>query len=365
MTHLKEVPFEFVGQLRPEQKKAASALLKHDIGVLSATTAFGKTVLAAYLIGQRRTNTLVLVHRQQLMDQWVDRLVEFLNLPEKEIGRLGGGRRKLKGTVDVAMIQSVVRKGQVDDRVGDYGFIIVDECHHISARSFELAVSRAKAKYVTGLSATVVRKDGHHPIIFMQCGPVRHRVDPLKQAERRGLRQAVIVRPTIFQRVLAKQDEDTRIEFQQLCEELSRNKIRNQQIVTDIAQAHGSGKSCLVLTERTEHLGILTSMLSELGIGSVALRGGLKRSDLKEALEQIAADADDDRRVILATGRFIGEGFDESRLDTLFLTMPVSWKGTIVQYVGRLHRLRQGKSEVRVFDYCSAKAKASDTGVLV
>ena len=162
----------FSGALRREQQTAADALLRHDIGVLAATTAFGKTVIAAWLIAQRRVNTLVLVHRRQLLEQWIERLSSFLNVPANEIGRLGGGRKKLTGSLDVALLQSLVRKGVVDDRVAGYGNLIVDECHHISARSFELVVRRAKARYVTGLSATVTRKDGHHPIIFMQCGPV-------------------------------------------------------------------------------------------------------------------------------------------------------------------------------------------------
>ena len=175
----------FHGQLRPDQQTAAEALLRHDTGVLAATTAFGKTVVAAWLIARRRVNTIILVHRQQLLEQWIERLSSFLGVPAGSIGRLGGGRKKLTGSLDVALIQSLVRKETVDDRIGDYGYIIVDECHHVSARSFELAVRRAKAKFVTGLSATVGRKDGHHPIIFMQCGPVRHRVDAKAQAAAR------------------------------------------------------------------------------------------------------------------------------------------------------------------------------------
>ena len=199
-------------------------MLAHETGVLSATTAFGKTVVAAYMIAERKTSTLIMVHRQQLMDQWMERLTQFLDLEKKEIGRLGAGRRKLRGKVDIAMIQSLVRKGEVDDRVADYSQIIVDECHHISARSFELAVRRAKAKYVLGLSATVTRKDGHHPIIFMQCGPVRYRVDARQQARERPFVHQVIVRPTGYQVLAdpgAKDDEeDQRVQFQNLASDL-------------------------------------------------------------------------------------------------------------------------------------------------
>ena len=194
----------FHGELRPEQKLAADAMLKHETGVLSATTAFGKTVVAAWLIARRRVNTLVLVHRRQLLDQWVERLAAFLGVPAKSIGRIGGGRNKPTGLLDVAVIQSLVRKGVVDDRVGDYGQVIVDECHHVSAHSFEQVVRRAKARFVVGLSATVTRKDGHHPIIFMQCGPVRHRVDARAQAAARPFEHTVVVRPTGFHRSVAR-----------------------------------------------------------------------------------------------------------------------------------------------------------------
>ena len=176
------IDVKFCGELRDDQQKAADAMLAHDTGVLSATTAFGKTVIAAWLIAQRGANALVLLHRQQLLEQWVERLSHFLGLPPKEIGRWGGGKKKLTGRIDVALMQSLVRKGVVNDLVANYGHLIVDECHHLSAHSFELVARRAKAKFVTGLSATVTRKDGHHPIIFMQCGPVRHRVDARQQA---------------------------------------------------------------------------------------------------------------------------------------------------------------------------------------
>jgi len=186
----------FRGELRREQQLAADAMLGHETGVLAATTAFGKTVVAAWLIAQRRVTTLVLVHRRQLLDQWIERLTAFLDLPPRSIGRIGGGRHKPTGLIDVAVIQSLVRKGVVDDCVANYGHVIVDECHHLSAHSFEQVVRRAKARFVLGLSATITRKDGHHPIIFMQCGPVRHRVDARAQAAARPFEHKVVVRPT-------------------------------------------------------------------------------------------------------------------------------------------------------------------------
>ncbi|MEJ2145156.1 MAG: DEAD/DEAH box helicase family protein [Acidobacteriota bacterium] len=341
---------EFQGRLRPEQKLAADALLVSDIGVLSGTTAFGKTVVAAWMIARRRVNTLVIVHRRQLLEQWVERLSSFLGLSRLSIGTIGGGRKKPTGLLDVAVIQSLVRKGEVDDLVSRYGHLIVDECHHIPAHSFELAAREAKSKFVLGLSATPIRKDGHHPIIFMQCGPIRYRVDPRRQAARRPFDHKVLVRPTDF-RALRPADPDVRLRFQDLYDELTVDERRNRAICEDVVQTVREGRSPIVLTERNEHLDILARALSDRVTHLVTLRGGMGRKALREARAQLAAIPETEERVLLATGGFIGEGFDDARLDTLFLTLPVSWRGTIAQYLGRLHRLHERKREVRVYDY--------------
>ena len=336
----------FRGDLYPEQAVAARNLLAHDTGVLAATTAFGKTVVAAWLIAKRGVNTLVLVHRRQLQDQWVERLSSFLGLPPKAIGRIGGGRKRITGSLDVAIIQSLVRKNVISDLVGDYGHLIVDECHHLSAQSFEQVVRRAKAKYVTGLSATVTRKDGHHPIVFMQCGPVRHRVDAKAQAAARPFTHAVYVRPTGF-RPLRPLADDIRIQFQELYSDLIADKARNQLICDDVLRAIHEGRSPLVLTERNEHLDLLAERLSPSIQHLIVLRSGVGRNESEVLTARLAAITEREPRALLATGRLIGEGFDDARLDTLFLTLPVSWHGTIAQYVGRLHRLYDRKREVR------------------
>ncbi len=340
----------FCGTLRPEQQTAAEAMLTHDTGVLSATTAFGKTVLAAWLIARRGVNTLVLVHRQQLLEQWVERLSAFLGCPAKSIGQLGGGRKKLNGSLDVALIQSLVRQGVVDDRVGDYGHLVVDECHHLSARSFERVARRAKARFVTGLSATVARKDGHHPIIFMQCGPIRYRVDARQQAAARPFAHKVLVRPTGL-RSLPFIEANQPPEFHQVYEALMNDEPRNKLICDDIVSAVRAGRSPLVLTERTEHVHELCRRLSPDIPHLIRLQGGLGKKELRAARAQLAEIDETTGRVIVATGRYLGEGFDDPRLDTLFVTLPVSWRGTVAQYVGRLHRLREGKCEVQVYDY--------------
>src|SRR5947207_523731 len=243
----------FQGELRPEQKAAADAMLCHETGVLAATTAFGKTVVAAWLIAQRGVNTLVLVHRRQLLDQWVERLSTFLDAPAKSIGRIGGGRSRPTGAIDVALIQSLVRNGVVDDRVAGYGQVIVDECHHVSARSFEQVTRQTKARFVVGLSATVARKDGHHPIIFMQCGPVRHQVHACVQAASRPFEHFVLVQPTAFQPT-SNPDPDKRVEFQTLYQQLVDDEARTHRICADVLDAVRNGRSPLILTERNDHL---------------------------------------------------------------------------------------------------------------
>ncbi|MGH8236095.1 MAG: TOTE conflict system archaeo-eukaryotic primase domain-containing protein [Steroidobacteraceae bacterium] len=340
----------FQGKLRPEQQAAADALLAHDTGVLAATTAFGKTVIGAWLIAERRVSTLVLVHRRQLLDQWIERLAMFLGLPAEAVGRIGGGRRRPTGLIDVAVVQSLVRKGVVDDCVAEYGQLIVDECHHLSARSFEQAARHAKARFVVGLSATVTRKDGHHPIIFMQCGPIRHRVDARTQAAARPFEHHVLVRPTTFQPLKAP-EADKRLEFQALYQSLVEDEARTRRICEDIVGAVRAGRSPLVLTERNEHVDRLAQILTPIARHVVVLRAGLGRKQRDAASERLAAIPPEDERVLIATGKYVGEGFDDPRLDTLFLTLPVSWRGTIAQYAGRLHRLYDGKKEVQIYDY--------------
>ncbi|SES18396.1 DEAD/DEAH box helicase [Sphingobium sp. YR768] len=339
----------FRGTLHGSQVKAFDALAPYDYGVLAATTAFGKTVVAAALIAERARSTLILVHRRELLTQWVERLRTFLDIDPKEIGIIGGGRRKPTGIIDVAVIQSLVRKGEVSDMVANYGHIIVDECHHLSAVSFELVARRAKARYVLGLSATVARKDGHHPIIFMQCGPVRHRVDARVQAAERGIVHRARHRRTAFRLPppLAALDRPS---MPAVYAALAQDEPRNDIIFDDVLKALEAKRSPVVLTERRDHLDYLQRRFSRFVRNLVVLRGGMSAAE-RRASEAVLRVPDGEERLILATGRYIGEGFDDQRLDTLFLTMPISWKGTLAQYVGRLHRQHAGKTEVLVVDY--------------
>lgn len=340
----------FRGELRHEQKAAADAMLRHENGVLAATTAFGKTVVAAWLIAQRGVNALVLVHRRQLLDQWVERLSTFLDIPAKQIGRIGGGRSRPTGRIDVGIIQSLVRKGVVADLVADYGHVIIDECHHLSAHSFEQVARQSKARFILGLSATVARKDGHHPIIFMQCGPVRHQVYARAQAASRPFEHFVLVQPTTFQPTRSP-DPDKRVEFQTLYQELIDDPARTRRICEDVIDSVRNGRSPLILTERNDHLDRFEQELATRVAHVVVLRAGVGKKQRQAINERLAAIPRHEGRVILATGKHVGEGFDDPRLDTLLLTLPVSWRGTIAQYAGRLHRLYDGKREVRIYDY--------------
>ena len=341
------IDVEFSGHLRPVQLDAAAMIAAHNDGILCAPTAFGKTALAAWMIATRKVNTLVLVHRQQLLDQWHARLEMFLNLPKKSIGQIGGGKSDPSGCIDIAIIQSTHDKAGVKDFVAEYGQVIVDECHHLSAFTFEQVMKQVKAKYVLGLTATPERKDGHHPIIYMQCGPIRYKLSARAMTASSPFEHEVIPRLTEFRS--PPEQADTTI--QELYAALVNDNIRNELIVGDLLRVVQDGCSPLLLTARTEHLTYFATALAGIVENVFVLKGGMGKKQRRLIAEAIAAVPESAPRVILATGSYIGEGFDDARLDTLFLAMPISWKGTLQQYVGRLHRLYDAKRVVRVYDY--------------
>ena len=343
--------FTFRGTLRPEQRKAVETLLRNDLGVLSASTAFGKTVVAIYLLAKRSTSTLILVHRVQLLNQWKTRLENFLGIPASQIGVIGSGKRKPTGIIDIASIQSLVKKGVVDDIVANYGMVIVDECHHLSAFSFESVIRQCKCQYVLGLSATLIRKDGHHPIIFMQCGPVRYRVNDKQQALERPFDHRVIVRNT---ELCLPTEQADKVTIHNIYDLLIHNGDRNRMIVEDVRDALARGRNPVVITERKEHLLWLENAFSDVKPLFV-MRGGMRRKELLSIQQAFSSVPEGPPRLLLATGKFLGEGFDDPRLDTLFLTMPISWRGTLSQYAGRLHRLYDRKTEVIIYDYADTK----------
>lgn len=277
------------------------------------------------------------------MDQWASRLSSFLDIDEKQIGKLGGGKRKHGGFIDIALMQSLNRKGEIDDRIADYGQIIVDECHHLSAFSFEQILKSAKAKYVLGLTAIPIRRDGHHPIIFMQCGPIRYRAN--EKHQHRPFDHEVSPKKTGFKLPVETEAIHEIYAF------LAQSQERNQKIVQDVKAALASGRSPLVLTERKDHLFLLAEQLKGCTEHIITLFGGMGVKQRRLEMEKLTNLPAGTSRLIIATGKLIGEGFDDPQLDTLFLTMPISWRGTLQQYAGRLHRLHDGKKVVQIYDY--------------
>ena len=355
------IDVSFNGTLRPEQVPAADALLEHDIGVLSATTAFGKTVVGAYLIGERRVNTLILVHSSALLEQWKTSLEQFLDirepLPEQpkrrgrkkrleHIGQIGAGKHTRSGIIDIAIMQSLFEGDEKDVKpfAAEYGMVLCDECHHIAAFTFEKILREVKARYVYGLSATPVRQDGHQPIIFMQCGPVRYLVDVKSQAEKRAFSHYVIPRFTRARLPAARKIQD-------IYAGIIGNEARTNQIISDAVRLIAEGRTPLLLTERKEHAMRLAEELHGKAEHIFLLLGSGKQKEKREKLAALRVVPTGESLAVVATGKYIGEGFDEPRLDTILLTMPISWKGTLAQYAGRLHRNYEGKQEVRIYDY--------------
>jgi len=370
--HSRKIDVEFNGSLRDEQPLAVKKLLEYDHGILCGTTAFGKTVAAIKLIAERKVNTLILVDKVSLVSQWKEKLSVFLTINElfpindisgtrkrgkskSIIGQMGAGKKALNGIVDIAVMQSLNRMGEVKDCVKDYGMVIVDECHHVSAFSFEKILKNVNAKYVYGLTATPIRKDGHHPIIFMQCGPIRYRDDAKKQAEKRPFDHFIIPRFTSFNTPLDKEEKD--ISIHELYAGIIEDEMRNQLIIDDVVQCHKNGRNCLILTERTTHVQALANELGKRIPDVISLMGGMGIKESRETMARISEIPDDSPLTLVATGRYIGEGFDEPRLDTLFLAMPISWKGTLQQYAGRLHRLFEKKKEVLMYDYVDVRVR--------
>ncbi|MEB0078410.1 DEAD/DEAH box helicase family protein [Pseudomonas sp. CCI3.2] len=339
----KSIHVSFSGTLRGDQEVAVAAMLKHHAGVLSAPTAFGKTVSAAALIAKRGVNTLILVHRTDLLRQWQERLQAFLDVGKGVIGTIGGGKAKPTGIIDVAVMQSLSRKGVISEKIKDYGQIIVDECHHLSAISFETLLKNASAKYVVGLTATPVRRDGQQPIIFMQCGPIRHTAARPQSAPR-----DLSVMPRLLSKPISVAEGSG---IQDVFRHLSSDAERTSKIVADIELAFNQGRKVLVLTERTDHVDILEAELRGRIDNVFTLHGRVPKKQRITRLSELEALPPDAPRVLLATGKLVGEGFDHPPLDTLVLAMPISWKGILQQYAGRLHREHADKTDVQVIDY--------------
>jgi len=333
----------FVGSLRPDQEAAVAAMLPFDAGVLCAPTAFGKTVTAAAIIARRGVNSLVVVHRTELLKQWQERLEAFLGVDKGVVGTIGGGKAKPTGKIDIAVMQSLSRQGEVSPLVEDYGHVIVDECHHVGAVSFDAILKRTKAKYILGLTATPIRRDGQQPIIFMQCGPIRHTA-----ATPAGAPNDLVVVPHSLH---ARIDLATDAGIQDVFRHLANDQARTDAIATEVRDAFAQGRKVLVLTERTEHLKAIEIALGGLVPSPFVLHGRMSRKQRAALIADLDALSPDAPRALLSIGKLVGEGFDHPPLDTLVLAMPVSWKGTLQQYAGRLHREHTSKTNVRIIDF--------------
>jgi superfamily II DNA or RNA helicase len=341
--HGQPLEVSFAGTLRMDQEAAVSAMLHHDAGVLCAPTAFGKTVSAAAMIARRGVNTLVLVHRTELMKQWQERLLAFLAVDKGMIGVIGGGKSRPSGKIDIAVMQSLSRQGEVNPLVESYGQVIVDECHHVGAVSFDAILRRTKARFVLGLTATPIRRDGQQPIIFMQCGPIRYTAAESAKAPR-----DLEVAPRLW---------DDRIDLpreagiQEVFRHLANDQERTDAIAAEISGAFGQGRKVLVLSERTEHLDAIKASLGSQVPAPLVLHGRMSKKQRAAVITELDSLPTDAPRILLASGKLVGEGFDHPPLDTLILAMPVSWKGTLQQYAGRLHREHAGKVDVRIIDF--------------
>lgn len=329
--------------LRKNQQYAVKEMCKHDSGILHAPTAFGKTVTAIGMIAKRKVNTLILVHSRQLLDQWQERLRSFL--PKAEIGVIRGGKKKPTGVIDIATYQSLINKkdNTISPMVQDYGHVIVDECHHVSAPRFEMVLNEIRAKYVLGLTATPERQDGHQKIIFMAAGPIRHKV---KSSNDEKFEQDVQIHQLYDTPPQHLTRSEERPKISDAYRWIMENDIRTQRIVSDVINSVREDRHPIVLTERREHAQIINDLLAESDIDSVILKGAMKATERKRVDECLHS-----AEVVVATGKYVGEGFDLPRLDTLFLAMPIAWKGSLAQYAGRIHRESEGKTQVTIHDY--------------
>lgn len=343
-THLEDLSFSFYGQLKTFQQSAVRVMLSKDFGTLSAPTGSGKTVMALFMIAQRKQPALVVVHTKELAIQWAERIESFLGIPSHEIGTIGGGARKMGERVTVAMVQTLYK--YVDEVAPRIGYLVVDECHRTPSRTFTEAVSEFGSHYMLGLSATPWRRDGLSKLIFWYLGDVRHEI------EKKGLiasgdvlRAEVVTRYTDF-----KPYHDPVNEYSRMLSELTADDGRNRLIASDIADETEKNQGvCLVLSDRKKHCETLHALLTyKHGISAELLTGDLKSSERKAVLEKLNTGG---VKVIVATGQLIGEGFDNNSLSTLFITTPIRFSGRVLQYLGRVMRPAPGKTLARIYDY--------------
>ena len=342
-----KIEVKFNGSLREEQQIAIDHMLKYDNGILCAPTGFGKTVIGCKLIAERKVNTLILVNKIQLLNQWKDRIKEFLDV--KEVGEISSKKKNITNVIDVVSIKSLWNNGNVLDIAKNYGMIIIDECHHTAAYTFEQAINTGNAKYVYGISATPERENGHTPIIKMQCGDIRYKVDSLTFNKKLNIPMKVIAKKSRLN--FTNQNIDN-YELNEINDLIAKDIIRSENIIKDIKKEYDNGKNILVLTERLELMNYIYDKLSKYTNNIFKYYGGIGKKIIKSYMElNNQINENEDNKIIVATGSYIGEGFDDSKLDVLFLTMPISGQTRVTQYAGRLHRQDSNKKEILIYDY--------------
>ena len=341
-----KLSLKFLGSLTPQQMKAVRAVLSDDMGVLIAPPGAGKTVMGCYAVAERNVPTLILAHRKPILDQWRAQLGELLGLSSRVIGQVGGGRNHQTSIIDLGMLQSLKRFDELESFFSNYGLIIVDECHHLPAYTFEACIKKSPVRYILGLTATPYRRDGLQEIITLQCGSIRYTMAPVED----GFSRTLVVRETPF-----TYSEDGNPSIQEIFRSLVRDDARNELIRTDVCQALIQGRRCLILSHWKEHCELLAAGLRERGKTPLVLSGTLGKKTRSAMLESLQDAPADKELLIIATGQYLGEGFDCPQVDTLFLAFPLSFRGKLIQYVGRALRTHEAKNSVRVYDYADTR----------
>lgn len=363
----RSIHVEFAGKLYPEQERAAARMLEQDYGILGAATGFGKTVIGAFLIAECKVNALVLVHNREIMKNWLSDFETFLKIDEplpaydtkkgkrkrkNIVGTLYAGHDSLGGILDVAMIISFGKQDCIDERIKDYGLVIVDECHHAGAQTHEAVIKEITAKRVYGFTATPKREDGKEQKVYMQFGPVRYRLTAKDRAKMQEFEHYVYPR---FTRLVNSSGQAW--DINEAYKELILNTRRNKQITDDVLECVRNGRTPVILTKFTEHAKILKEMLESQIEHLFLLQGGRSDKERERITDELKGVPENENVVLIAIGKYIGEGFNYPRLDTMMLAAPISWQGNVEQYAGRLHRDYEGKSEVIIYDYVDAHVK--------
>jgi len=341
---LPEVDVAFHGRLKPFQKTAVEDVLARDFGTLSAPTGSGKTVIALYAIAQRRQPALIVVHTKELLNQWIDRIENFLGISAQDVGMIGDGRHNIGDKITVATVQTLYK---CTHRVKDHiGFLIVDECHRTPSRTFTEAVSAFDCKYMLGLSATPWRRDKLSRLIYWYIGDVIHEVNSEKLLKTKDILPVkIIARHTNFKTLLNPSEQ-----YSKMLSELTQDATRNELIAQDVAREVQEGEGiCLVLSDRKTHCEAIQGLLwREHNIESELLTGDTPKAKRKDIVAKLNTGKVE---VLIATGQLIGEGFDCKRLTTLFLATPIKFSGRVIQYLGRILRPAPGKKNATVYDY--------------